>query len=94
MADLAKLRIAFEFANAEFERMLHDRFPGADRWTWYRAFAAIKGENCRRNDDTSRDAELAADRDIAAAHDEYIRLLHVFYRARDGAGGVLGGRGL
>lgn len=44
MADLAKLRIAFEFANAEFERMLHDRFPGADRWTWYRALAAIKGK--------------------------------------------------
>ena len=91
---LAKLRCDFEFADAEFERILHDRFPGADRWTWYRALAAVKGENCRRNEDTTRDVALAADKDICAAHDEYIRLLHVFYRARDGEHGVLGGRGL
>ena len=26
--------------------------------------------------------------------DEYIRRLHAFYRARDGEGGLLGGRGL
>jgi hypothetical protein len=94
MTSLAELRCAFEFANAEFERILRDRFPGADRWTWYRALAASKGADCRRNEDTTRDAALSADKDISAAHDEYIRLLHVFYRARDGERGVLGGRGL
>lgn len=94
MSDLAGMRIAYEFAEAEFERVLGEHFPGAYRWTWYRARAAIKGEACRRNDDTSRDVEMAADRTIEAAHNEYIRLLHIFYRARDGERGVLGGRGL
>ena len=94
MSDLAGMRIAYEFANAEFERVLGEHFPGADRWTWYRARAAIKDEACQRNDNTSRDAEMAADLMIEAAHDEYIRRLHIFYRARDGERGVLGGRGL
>ena len=92
--NLLPLRQAYQDADDAFTRLLADRFPGADRWTWYRALAAVAGENVRRNDDTSRDAALAADLDLMAAHDEYIRLLHVFYRARDGENGFLGARGL
>lgn len=89
---LAQLKTAFQEAEACFERVLTTRFPGADKWTWYRAVAATRGENIRRNEDTSNDAALSADQDIAAAHDEYISRLHVFYRARDGEHGVLGGK--
>lgn len=91
---LTELRTAFEAANIEFEQLLTAHFPGADRWTWYRALAAVRGENVRRNVDQSQDVALAADTELAVLHDEYIRLLHVFYRARDGERGVLGGRGL
>ena len=87
---LAELRADFERANDAFESLLETRFPGLTRYHWYRALSAAKGENYRRNDDTSHDVAMAADTDIKAAHDEYIRLLHVFYRARDGEHGVLG----
>ena len=62
-----------------------------DKWTWYRARAAIAGHIGRKNDDTSRDVELSGNEAIKSAHDNYIKALHVFYRARDGEGGVLGG---
>lgn len=93
-ADLAQLKNAWEFAFDKFKTVLSAAFPGATEYHWYRALSAVKGENCQRNDNTSQDAAMAADANIRAAYDEYIRLLHVFYRARDGVGGVLGGRGL
>lgn len=90
MNNLASLRADFESALAEFHALLVSRFPGANKYTWYRALSAAKGENTRRNDDTSRDAALASDVALQSAHDEYVRRLHVFYKARDGAGGFLG----
>ena len=90
MHNLATLRADYERANASFEALLAERFPGADRYTWSRGLAHINGGIGRHNDDTSRDAALAADADIQAAYDKYIHLLHVFYRARDGEHGVLG----
>ena len=90
MMNLSALRDAATLAQTKFAYLLASKFPGADQWTWYRAMSAAAGDNVRRNDDTSRDAALAADTEIKAAHDDYIRLLHVFYTARDGAGGVLG----
>lgn len=86
----ASLRADFEAASDRFEALVSERFPGADKYTWYRALSAVKGENCRRNDDTSRDAAMATDTDIARAHDEFIRLLHIFYVTRDGPNGFLG----
>jgi len=94
MTGLSELRADFEQAQATWESLIVDHFPGADKWHWYRALSAVRGEDVRRNDDTSRDAALAADDAIRQAHDDYIRKLHVFYRARDGEHGVLGGRGL
>lgn len=94
MTNLDELRADFEQAQAAWELLIAERFPGATQWHWYRAVAAVRGENVRRNDDTSRDAAMAADDAIRQAHDDYIRKLHVFYRARDGEHGVLGGRGL
>lgn len=91
---LADLRAAHESAKASLDALVSRKFTGATVWNWYRALHAVKGELGRRNDDTSDDLALAADADIKASHDEYIRLLYVFYSARDGAGGVLGGRGL
>lgn len=92
MTSLGELRLAWTRAETAFEALLSARFPGATKWDWYRAVAASRGENCRRNKDTSRDEAMAADPEITAAHDEFIRSLHVFYRARDGEHGVLGGR--
>ena len=87
---LFSLRQDAESARSYFRSLLDDR--RADEWTWFRAVDAMKGHAGRRNEDTSRDDELAADPDVRAAHDEYIRRLHAFYLARDGEGGVLGGR--
>ena len=93
MTNLATLRQDFQAAESNYLKILSVNFPGASRWDWHRAVAAARGENVRWNDDTSRDDALAADADIRAAYDEYIRRLHVFYRARDGEHGFLGGRG-
>ena len=90
MIDLGPLRQAHEAAYARFDRLIAERFPGLAKWHWYRACAAVRGETVRRNDDTTQDVALAADPGIHAAHNEYIRLLHIFYRARDGEHGVLG----
>lgn len=91
MRNLTQLRAAATTARETMQALVASKFPECTEWHWYRALAAIKGDNCRRNDDTTNDAAMAADLDIRAAHDEYIRLLHVFYRARDGEHGVLGG---
>ncbi len=93
-AELAALRTATDSARASFEAAIARNFPGADEWQWQRAVAHIAGENVRRNDDTSCDAALAGCVDIGAAWDCYMTALHAFYLARDGAGGVLGSRGL
>lgn len=87
---LQTLQAAHEAAYKGVQALLGRKFPGATIWHWYRACSAIRGETGRRNDDCTHDAAMAADVEIAAAHDEYIRLLHVFYRARDGEHGVLG----
>lgn len=73
---------------------------GADQWTWHRAVAAIEGKvpgdriSTRRNEDTSRDAELAGNAEIRDAWNRYIVALHAYYLLRDGPNGALGGRGL
>ena len=90
MTTLQALRTAHENSYAALLALIDRKFPGASIYHWYRALTAVKGENGRRNDDTSHDVAMAADTDIKAAHDEYIRLLHVFYRARDGEHGVSG----
>ncbi len=92
MGSLTEMRATADTARQAMQALIARKFPGCNEWHWYRALSAVEGEDCRRNDDTTNDAALAADSEIRAAHDEYIRVLHVFYRARDGAGGVLGGR--
>jgi hypothetical protein len=92
--NLAPLLAAANAARAAFESEVPKHFPGNDRWHWSRACAAMRGENCRRNDDTSNDEALAAHPEIRAAYDAYITALHVYYRARDGEHGFLGSRGV
>lgn len=94
MKDLAVMRIEAEAARLHFERLVAKHFPGLDKWHWYRAMAAEAGHVGRPNADTSKDKALAGDLEIETAHNEYIRLLHVFYKARDGEHGFLGGRGV
>ena len=83
-------KVAHEAAYTGVLTLIDRKFPGADIWDWYRAVDAEPSSIRRRIDDASRDAAMAADADIKAAHDEYIRLLHIFYRARDGEHGFLG----
>lgn len=92
--DLNYLRAEAESAKERFDLTIRDRFPGLTEWHWYRALTAVRGGIGRLNEDQSHDMALAHDCDIKAAYNKYIRLLHVFYRARDGERGVLGGRGL
>lgn len=91
MTNLAALRATHETALRDFESLLESHFPGADKATWFRACSAIRGENTRRNDDTSRVA-LATDTELSTAWDAYIVKLHAFYAARDGSHGFLGSR--
>jgi hypothetical protein len=91
---LTEAKSAASTAEQHFEFLVGARFVGMNKWHWYRARAAVRGENCRRNDDTSHDTALAADMVIAEAYDLYIKALHKFYVMRDGPNGVLGGRGL
>jgi len=91
---LTEAKTAAEAAEDHFKFLVGARFVGMNEYHWYRAVAAVRGENCRRNDDTSHDQALAADRTIGEAHDLYIKALHKFYVMRDGPKGVLGGRGL
>ena len=71
-------------AQDAMQALVAARFPGATIWHWYRARSAMRREDCRRNDDDqTRDVDLARDADIETAHKEYIRLLHIFFRARD-----------
>lgn len=89
-ADLNELLAAAHAAREVFLAMVPQRFPGATQWDWARACSAMRGENCRRNDDTSRDEALAADPHIRAAHENYITALHRYYKTRDGEHGFLG----
>ena len=89
-SDLCMMRIAALDAKERFDGAIAEAFPGMNEWHWYRATSAMRGESTRRNEDQSHDAALAADATIRAAHDEYIKLLLAFYRARDGEHGVLG----
>lgn len=93
-AHIADLRAQADAARLRFESAVPARFPGLTHFHWYRACAALAGENTRRNDDTAQDAALAADPEIRAAYDAYIRAIHAYYRARDGERGFLGARGL
>ncbi len=86
--DLRESREAWQTALAAFEARLGERFPGCDRWAWYRACDG------RSNENPTYDAAVKADTELAALHDEFIRLLHFYYRLRDGPRGVLGGRWL
>ena len=96
MKTLAALRSAQETSYASLLALITRKFPRATIWHWYRALHSVNDLDYigRRNDDPTDDVALAADVEIKGAHDEYIRLLHIFYRARDGERGVLGGRGL
>ncbi|KQO69519.1 hypothetical protein ASF22_02610 [Methylobacterium sp. Leaf87] len=89
---LQDLRTTYQAAEAQFHAAIATAFPGYDEWHYFRACSHVAGDNCRRNDDTSRDAELAAHPIIESAWQDFIAKLHAFYRARDGEGGVLGGR--
>lgn len=91
---LAQLRAAADDKHQTFIGLIDSAFPGLDQWHWQRACAAARGENVRRNDDTSNDSALASNAAIRAAWDDYIQALHAFYRARDGEKGFLGSRGL
>lgn len=92
MSSLATLRDTFEDAKEHFLDVLFDEFPGLTEYHWHRACSHINGENTRRNDDTSQDEALAASVALRNAWDDYITKLHVFYRARDGEHGFLGGK--
>jgi hypothetical protein len=91
---LDELRKEYLVAAVHFEDTIARLFPGADKWTWYRALAHINGTIGRRNDDTSRDEALAASTEIKVAYDVYLNAIHTFYLARDGERGFLGGRGM
>lgn len=86
-----ELRMRADELHADFCRKVAEAFPGADEWTWQRAVAHMAGENVRRNDDTSRDSEIAADVSLREAWDSYIAALHRYYETRHGPNGVLGG---
>lgn len=91
--DLGQLRADAAMLRIVWLDLIDHKFPGCDEWTWFRALSAIKGDNCRRNEDTSQDAALAADQEIEQTYAMYIKALHRFYKARDGERGFLGGRG-
>jgi hypothetical protein len=94
MKSLYQLREEWEIALIHVDGTIARLFPGADRWTWFRALSRINGTIGRHNDDTSRDEALAASAEIKVAYDVYLKAIHAFYRARDGERGFLGGRGM
>lgn len=92
VSGLTALKIAADAAHVAFTSAVDRLFPGATEWDWLRAVSYGNGENVCRNDDTSRDAHLAASAEIRAAWDAYLRELHAYYLLRDGPNGFLGGR--
>jgi hypothetical protein len=92
---LACMKERAERLRQEHESLVARKFPGRDHYDWSRAVDNA-GPNpiARQNDDTSDDAAMVADSEIKESWDSYIKALHAFYLARDGAGGVLGSRGL
>ena len=65
--NLAPLKSDFEAKRQLWRDLVSTKFPGRGEWDWQRAVAAVRGENVRRNDDTSQDAAMAADVEIRAA---------------------------
>lgn len=59
MPNLGVLRTQAENLHTAFEALVAAKFPGAGKWHWFRACSHIRGENVRRNDDTSHDAAMA-----------------------------------
>ena len=91
------LSLLRDIADAEdvlFDATIAARFPGCDRWNWFRAISAIAGDRCRRNDDQTQDAVLVADEKIMTQHEASVAARQKYYLARDGEKGFLGGRGL
>lgn len=88
-----ELRARADMLHELFVFKINEAFPGRDKWDWFRACSAMRGENMRRNEDQSEDAALAGSVAIREVYDDYIKALHVFYRARDGERGVLGALG-
>lgn len=88
---LAALKQTAEKLYLDFEALVVSKHPGFDKWDWYRALDHAKPNPIGRpNKDTSRDAALVTDIELAKAHDAYIGALHSYYKARDGEHGVLG----
>jgi hypothetical protein len=83
------LREVASDAERIFETSLREKYPRADRFVWFKAC-----ELERKGAADKFDRDMANDPQIKRAYDAYIDALHTFYRARDGEGGVLGGRGL
>lgn len=92
MAKPTDLRSTHERLKVEFQATVRAIAPHLTEFDWYRARAAQRGELGRHNDDKTFDVELSESAAIESAHDAYIRALHAFYEARDGASGFLGGR--
>jgi len=86
---LKDLREVATRAERHFETVLREKYPRADRFAWFRAC-----ESKREGIADTFDRDMANDLQIKQAWDVYVGALHAFYRARDGEGGVLGGRGL
>jgi hypothetical protein len=88
MADtLTELWESARTAQEAFEAVLRSHYPQADQWTFYRADVAVRAGTADK-----REAGMAADTVVCAAHDDYITALHRFYLARDGACGFLGSK--
>lgn len=83
------LRQAAIDGKAEFYRVLAERFPGVDEFTWLHATA--KHTEIGRYPTYPKVEALAADTTIATAWNGYINLLYAYYRARDGENGFLKG---
>ena len=92
MTDLGELLKESVRKRFEFKAAVRAIAPHLDEFDWYRALTARDGGIGRHNDDKSYDDALTSSEEIRVAHDAYIKALHTFYRARDGEGGILGGR--
>lgn len=77
-AELARLRAAADAAEIAFENAARREYGPDGRWEFYR-----------------RDAQgLPLDAKVLEACNAYVAALHIYYQARDGERGFLGGRGL
>ena len=93
--NISDLRAAHQVAQVVLTSLISSKYPGHDEWDWYKALEAVRqGDRSvwRCFADEKRDVAMAADADVAAAHDDLIRKLHAVYLLRDGPRGVLGVR--